>query len=115
MASLFSIIGQYKGQLIMLPITILLFVVATFLLYLLFHAQKWMKYLPAAVGIVLGIFFFFRGFGLKAHISGLELLWKSVYFFVAGCIALATAWLVSLIESFSEPKEPKKAPLKKKG
>lgn len=109
MASLFSIIGQYKSKLSMLPITILLFVVATFLLYLLFHSRKWVKYLPAAVGIVAGIILFFYGFSLKAQIVGLETLWKSVYFFVSGCIALATVWLLQLIESFSEPPVAKPA------
>lgn len=115
MASLFSIIGQYKGKLSMLPMMILLFVALTFVLYVVFHAHKWVKYLPAVVGIALGIVFFFRGFALKAHISGLELMWKSISFFVAGCIALATAWLVRLIESFSEPPAPKKEAPKKEG
>lgn len=115
MASLFSIIGQYKGKLSMLPMMILLFVALTFVLYVVFHAHKWVKYLPAAAGIALGIVFFFRGFALKAHISGLELMWKSISFFVAGCIALATAWLVRLIESFSEPPAQKKEAPKKEG
>lgn len=113
MASLFGIIGKYKANLTMLPMMILLFVVLTLLLYVVFHSYKGIKYLPAAVGIILGVVFFFRGIALKAQIAGLENMWRCVYFFVAGCIALATAWLVRLIETFSDDPAPKKERTKK--
>ena len=105
MASLFGIIAQYQSKLIMLPLMIVLFTAVTVALYMLFHSVKWMKYLPALVGVVLGIGFFVLGFARKAHIAGLQALWAGVYFFVAGCIALAAARLLTLVESLTPPEE----------
>lgn len=102
MASIFGIVAQYKDRLSMLPVAVLFFAVATLVLYMLFHKNRWVKYAPAFLGVVLGIFFLANGIFHKAEIAGLESLWRGIYFFVAGCIALATAWLSALIESFSK-------------
>lgn len=101
MASIFGIVAQYQDRLTMLPVTIIVFVAATLLLYLIFHRNPWVKYAPALVGIGLGIIFFISGLRQKATLEGLDVLWRAIYFFVAGCIALAAAWLSALIQSFS--------------
>ncbi|MDD7592673.1 MAG: hypothetical protein PUJ57_00230 [Peptoniphilaceae bacterium] len=105
MASIFGIVSQYQDRLTMLPVTLIVFVLATLLLYLIFHRYPWVKYVPAVIGIALGLIFLVQGLNQKATLEGLDILWRAVYFFVAGCIALATAWLSALIQSFSRRRE----------
>lgn len=114
MTSVFGIIQQYKSQLIMLPTVTILFVAATALCYLLFHRYKGIKYFPAAIGIAVGLIFTFYGFFNVTTISGLHWIWRGVYFFVAGCIALASAWLFVLFEGFSKKKSDVRGPVQKK-
>ncbi len=107
MSSIFGIVGHYKASLVMLPVAVLLFSAATLVLYLFFHQAEWLKYIPAALGIVLGIAFLMQGFVMKTTIAGLDATWKGIFFFVAGCIALATAWLTSLFESLARQHQEK--------
>lgn len=97
MNQLFGIISEYKDQLTMLPTMIIIFVTATLLCYIAFSMYRWVKYIPGLVGIVLGVINLFRGWQVFTTLEGLDIMWKAIYFFVAGCIALGTAWIVALL------------------
>lgn len=97
MKHLFGIIADYQGRLTMLPIMILVFATLTLLLYVFFPKKRAMKYFPGLVGIVVGIFWFIMGCMQFTKPQGLSYMWMAIYFFVAGCIGLGTAWIVALL------------------
>lgn len=103
MSSLFGIISKYKSQLTLLPVTILIFVVLSIILFILFRRDRLMKYVPALAGILLGILFLIFGFLNITQQNGLEWVWRGVAVFVAGCISLASAWLLAIFSSFVNP------------
>lgn len=103
MSSLFGMISKYKSQLTLLPVTILIFVVLSMILFILFRRDRLMKYVPALAGIFLGLILLIFGFLNITEPSGLEWVWRGVAVFVAGCISLATAWLLSIFSSFISP------------
>ncbi|MDY3051709.1 MAG: hypothetical protein SOR89_00780 [Ndongobacter sp.] len=116
MSGLFAIIAKYRSQLTMLPTMIIIFVTATILCYIAFNRYRWVKYLPALFGICLGIFNVFAGWRVFTTAEGLDIMWKAIYFFVAGCIALGTAWIIAMLsagELNGKKKEPRKPAAKK--
>lgn len=108
MSSLFGIISKYKSQLTLLPVTILIFVVLSMILFILFRRDRLMKYVPALAGILLGILFLIFGFLNITQKNGLEWVWRGIAVFVAGCISLATAWLLAIFSSFVNPQPERK-------
>lgn len=101
MASLFGIIQQYKGSLSMFPTMIVILVAATLVCYIIFNQFKLVKYIPAGIGIVLGMLFLVIGFSNPTAANGLDVIWRGFYFFTSGCIALGTAWIIALISSMT--------------
>ena len=114
MASIFGLIAQYREELTVLPTMIIIFVLITLLCYILFNQYKWVKYIPALIGILVGVFFFLTGINNAVEPGGLDVIWKGIYFFVAGCIALGTAWIIALLSSMATPQKSKPAVKKKK-
>lgn len=109
MSGIFKIISQYQGKLIMFPILTLLFVLATFAFFILDRGRK-TKYLPAILGIISGIILIFIGWGKLTHPSGLKTVWYGLATFTAACIALGSAWLLTIFSSFShKPKAQNRA------
>ncbi len=100
MSGIFKIISQYQGKLIMFPILTLLFVLATFAFFILDKGRK-TKYLPAILGIISGIILIFIGWGRLTHPSGLKTVWYGLATFTAACIALGSAWLLTIFATFS--------------
>ncbi len=101
MSSIFGLIAQYKGDLSIFPTVIIIFVLATLLCFILFNKMKWLKYIPGLIGIIMGAVFALDGVKTVVDPGGLETLWKGIYFFVAGCIALGTAWIIALLASMT--------------
>lgn len=96
MASIFGIINKYRDQLSLLPILILVFVVATLLIYVFLHREPKFKYLPALVGILGGLLLVWIGSLNFTTDNGLRWVWYGIATFVAGCVGLGTAWLLAL-------------------
>lgn len=105
MTELFGIIEKYKSQLTMLPTMVIIFVTATLLCYIVLSRVRWLKYLPALFGISLGIFQMFSASKVFTGPDGLPVMWRGVYLFVSGCIALGTAWIIALLSG--KPKKRK--------
>lgn len=105
MSSILGIIEQYKSQLGMLPMMIIIFVVLTLLCYIIFNKYSKLKYVPALIGIVAGIIFMVMGVMKVTSPGGLDNMLKGLYLFVAGCIALGTAWLITLVGGLMSNKE----------
>lgn len=114
MSSILGLISEYKDQLTALPTVIIIFVLATLLCYILFNKYKLVKYIPALIGIVVGIIFLIDGINNIVEPDGLEIIWRGLYFFVAGCIALGTAWIIALLSSMTLDDTAKKAEKEKK-
>lgn len=110
MSRLFEIIATYRSELTLLPTMILIFVLATVLCYVVLNPYRWVKYIPALVGIVLGLFNALSALSIFTTPAGLDQMWRGIVFFVAGCIALATAWIIAMLSSG----ERKNAKAKKK-
>ncbi len=103
MSSIFGLIAQYKGDLSIFPTVIIIFVLATLLCFILFSKMKWLKYIPGLIGMTMGAVFAWDGIQAAVEPGGLETIWKGIYFFVAGCIALGTAWIIALLASMTSP------------
>lgn len=96
MASIFGIIGKYQAQLWLLPLLSLVFVLFTVILYFLFPRFRKLKYLPAIVGLLLGVILMAIGFMNFTTENGLRWVWYGTATFVGACIGLGTAWLLAL-------------------
>lgn len=110
MGRLFEIIAEYRSELTLLPTMILIWVLVTVLCYIVFNAFRWVKYVPALVGIALGAFNLISAIPIFTTPAGLDKVWSGVVYFVAGCIALGTAWIIAMLSS----SERKNAKTKKK-
>lgn len=106
MTELFGIIEKYKPQLTMLPTMVIIFVTATLLCYIALSRVRWVKYLPALFGISWGIFQVLSAWKIFTGPDGLAAMWRGIYLFVSGCIALGTAWIIALLSP--KPKKSKK-------
>ena len=116
MSSLFGVIAEYKDDLTMLPIMILLFVLLTILCYIFFNKHSFVKYIPALFGIIVGTIYLLLGIKNITEPTTFSLLWKGIYFFVAGCIALGSAWIMALLTQIFDSTDlgKKKNPLDSK-
>lgn len=112
MSSIFKIISQYQGRLVIFPILTLIFVLSTCIFFLIDRGRK-TKYLPALIGIIAGIILLVIGSGRFTRLSGLKLVWFGLATFTAACIGLATAWLLTIFSAFSADGRIKSVPVRR--
>lgn len=99
MKALLELMGRYTGQNLMILFVTMLAVIVTSLLYWISNKNRWVKYAPAFVLLLIAIYSLFQGAPRLMVDAGLASMWRFVLFAVSGFVSLCYALILGVIKN----------------
>ncbi|MDO5718128.1 MAG: hypothetical protein Q4P34_04010 [Tissierellia bacterium] len=120
MRSILNLVLDHQGQATVFPMISLVAVLVTYLLYWISNRNKYMKYLPGVIMIIIGIYNLIEGLPRLTEDEGLSMILRFGIFFVAGFVSLCFALILGINQKYKnlEPGKSKmnrRKILKRKG
>ncbi|MDO5690001.1 MAG: hypothetical protein Q4G61_07115 [Tissierellia bacterium] len=105
MRAIWELLLDHQGDVYVFPLTALLAVVATYLIYWATNRNRYIKYIPGVVLVFIGLYSLSEGLPRITSAEGVDLINRFGIFFVSGFVALCFALILGVRSKYQRMKK----------